>query len=159
MLDIIHIHEKWFNLMEITEGCDLANDEDDPYCTCHHKSHILQIMFLVATAWSCYDHHTKTMWDGKIRMWECCDYVAAQWSSRSRPNGTIKPKPYNIDGGWYKDCILEKLLPAIADKCPLAMKSKPIIVQHDNAPPHHAVFSSLPELIDRSDELGITVHI
>jgi len=39
------------------------------------------------------------------------------------------------------------------------MKSKPIIVQHDNAWPHHAVSSSLPELVDRSSKLGITVHI
>jgi len=71
----------------------------------------------------------------------------------------IEPKPYNIDGARYKDLILEKLLPAIAEKCPLAMKSKPIIVQHDNAPPHCAVSSSLPELVDRSSALGITVCI
>jgi len=101
----------------------------------------------------------KIFWDGKIGIWECVDYVAARRTSRNRPAGTIEPKLYNINGSCYRDLILEKLLPAISEKCPIDMKAKPIFVQHDNAPPHKSVFSTLPALVDKNRELGITVMV
>jgi len=55
-------------------------------------------MFLVAMARPRFDPHTKTCWDGKIGIWECVDYVPAKRTSRNRPAGMIKVKPYNIDG-------------------------------------------------------------
>jgi len=155
MLDMVHVDEKWFNLMEITKSCYLIAGEEDPYCTCRHKNHIPRIMFLAATAWPHYDHHTQMMWDGKIGIWECINYVAAHRSSRNRPAGTIEPKPYNIDGPRYMDLILNKVvLLAIALKCPLLMKSKPIFIHHDNALPHCTVFSSLPALIEKTQSLA-----
>jgi len=110
-------------------------------------------MFLAATARPHYDPHTKTYWNGKIGMWECMDYVAAKRTSRNRPAGTIKAKPYNIDGLHYKSLILDKVLPTIASKCPLGMKSKAIYIQHDNVPPHKSVLSSCPELVEKTGSL------
>jgi len=159
MLDIVHVDEKWFNLIEMTKSCYLMADEVDPYRNVRHHSHIPRIMFFAAMARPRYDPSTKTFWDGKIGIWECVDYVAAKRSSRNRPAGTIEPKPYNIDGACYRDLILDKLLPAIADKCPIGMKAKPIFVQHDNAPPHKSVHSTLPALLDKNRELGITVMV
>jgi uncharacterized membrane protein len=40
-----------------------------------------------------------------------------------------------------------------------AMKQKKIIIQHDNAPPHKAVTTQLPALVQKSQELGIEVII
>jgi len=116
-------------------------------------------MFLAATARPRFDPHTKTYWDGKIGIWECVDYVAAKRTSRNRPAGTIEPRTYNIDGRRYRSLILDKVLPAIAEKCPIGMKAKPIVIQHDNAPPHKAVYSTLPELVEKNMELGISVLI
>jgi hypothetical protein len=44
----IHIDEKWFNQLPVTERCYLAEDEEDPVCETRHKSHIPKIMFLCA---------------------------------------------------------------------------------------------------------------
>jgi len=75
MLDMVHVDKKWFNLTKITKSCYLIVGKEDPYCTCRHKNHIPWIMFLAATARLCYDHHTQTMWDGKIGIWECIDML------------------------------------------------------------------------------------
>ncbi len=159
MLDVIHINEKWFNMTELTKSCYLAEDEEDPYRTVRHKSHIPRIMFLATTARPRWCPHRKMMWDGKIGLWECVDYVAAKRSSRNRPAGTIEIKPYNIDGKRYRALILDKLLPAIKEKCPIAMLNNRIFIQHDNAPPHKAVSTALPEFVAKSLELGIDVAI
>ncbi len=159
MLDVIHIDKKWFNMTELTKSCYLADDEEDPYQMVQHKSHIPQIMFLAASARPRWCPHRKMMWDGKIGLWECVDYVAAKWSLHNRPAGMIEVKPYSIDGKRYRALILDKLLPAIKEKCPIAMLHNRIFIQHDNAPAHKTVSTALPELVAKSLELGINVAI
>jgi len=70
----------------------------------------------------------------------------ASWNDRA--------KPYSIDGGCYKSLILDKVILAIAEKFPLGMKAKPMYLQHNHAPPHTSVFSSLPDLVKKTGSLG-----
>jgi len=70
MLDVIHINKKWFNMSELTKSCYLADNKDDPLQTVWHTFHKL-----------CFWQHLQdqaVMWDGKIGLWECVDYVAAK---------------------------------------------------------------------------------
>ena len=124
MLDVIHLDEKWFNLTEVNKSCYLTSDETNPMRTTRHKGHIPRVMFLAAVARPRWDSRYNKNWDGKIGFWECVDMVEAQRSSRHHPRGTVEPKPFSIDGPKYKQLILEKVLPAIQEKCPDVMKKK-----------------------------------
>lgn len=158
MLDIIHVDEKWFNLTELNKQCYLADGEEDPYRSTCHKSHVPRVMFLAAVARPRYVH--GQLWDGKIGIWECVDYVPAARASRNRPRGTIEPKPYNINGDRYLSLVVDKILPAIAERCPQQMKrNNRIIIQHDNAPPHQRVTSETVEFVAKCQELGLDVKI
>ena len=95
------------------------------------------------------------MWDGKIGIWECVDFVAARRSSRHRAKGTIEPKPYNIDGKRYKELLLEKVLPAIKENCPPSMLRNTVCIQHDNAPPHRAAVTDDPDIVGCCNNLGL----
>jgi len=102
-----------------------------------------------------YDPNTKTFWDSG-NAWIMLLPKEHQGTNLQE---LIEPKPYNIDDTCYRDLILDKLLPAIADKYPIGMKAKPIFIQHGNAPPHKSVCSTLPALLDKNRELGITVIV
>jgi hypothetical protein len=159
MLDVIHVDEKWFNLTETTKQCYLAADEPVPHRTTRHKSHIPRVMFLAATARPRYDNEKGETWDGKVGIWECVDYVPAARASCNRPAGTIEPKPYSINHERYSQLILEKVLPAILVKCPAEMRARTIYIQQDNAPPHRAIFTESLPLIEKCQQLNLSIAI
>jgi hypothetical protein len=48
--NVIHIDEKWFNMMPVKERVYCAHDEEPPQIKTRHKSHIPKVMFLAAIA-------------------------------------------------------------------------------------------------------------
>jgi hypothetical protein len=84
---------------------------------------------------------------------------AARRHSVNRPRGTLVPHCLNITQEVYHQFMLEKVLPAIKEKCPVGMRgSRTIRIQKDNAKPHVQFTTSLPDLVAKSTELGIDVQ-
>ena len=96
-----------------------------------HKSHVPKIMIIVANDRSDPTHN----FDGKIGIWRICVMKTAQRSSKRRKEGDEYEFDCTIDGEWYKDWYIEKLLPAIKTKMPW-LRSKRVVVQQDGATPH-----------------------
>jgi len=135
MFGEIHIDEKWFYLSRDGECYLLAEGEELPHCTCKHKSHITKVMFLCAQARPRWDHHTNSMWDGKIGIWPVGRWEPAQRSSRNRPRGTLVWKNTSITKDVYRDLLTEKVLPAVKDKWPVGC-TRNITIQQDGASSH-----------------------
>lgn len=69
MYDLVHIDEKWFNLKKTRMGFILCPDEELPYRTTKHKSHIQKVQFLAAIGRPHFVEETGEWFDGKIGMW------------------------------------------------------------------------------------------
>ena len=134
--DRVHVDEKWFHVDESNCKFYLADGERPPTRTTRHKSHIPKVMFLCAVARPRWDPHLKQYWDGKIGMWPFAVQRAAARSSRNRPKGTMEWKPLSVTKQVYRDYMINKVLPAIVEKWPVASRNSPILIQHDNAPSH-----------------------
>ena len=136
MLDRVHVDEKWFYCDLVTRRVLLADDETEPYRTVKHKSHIDKVMFLCAVARPRFDHTENRIWDGKIGIWPFARLSPALRSSANRPAGTMEWKTFKVDKEAYKTMMIEQVLPAIMEKCPIAMLDGGVWIQHDNAPAH-----------------------
>ena len=159
MLDEIHVDEKWFFLDELTMTYYLADGEQPKHRSVQHKSHIQKVMFLCAVARPKHDTHSNVQFSGKIGIWPFVKVVAAQRSSRHRARGTMEIKPVNVTKEVYLDMMLQKVLPAIKANCPLGMKSRRIILQQDNAPPHRSFTNANPAVVTKLEELGLNLEI
>ena len=134
MYNRIHLDEKWFYLTKASRTYYLSNDEDTPHRTCKSKRYIGKIMFLAAVA------RPRPGFDGKLGIWPFATCVPVQRSSKNRPRGSPVTQPTaSIDRAEMKNMILQKVLPAIRAKFPIAAKPFPVIIQQDNAKPHVAV--------------------
>ena len=130
--NVIHLDESWFFLLKDKEKIRMFPGEDIPGSPrVQHKSHVPKIMIIVANDRSDPTHN----FDGKIGIWRICVMKTAQRSSKRRKEGDEYEFDCTIDGEWYKDWYIEKLLPAIKTKMPW-LRSKRVVVQQDGATPH-----------------------
>ncbi len=90
-------------------------------------------MFLAAIARPLYDEEGHCVLDEKVGFWPFVAMVAAKRNSRIRPTGTLKLKPVNVTRDVYRSFIVEKVIPAIREKCPMR-PSEPVVMQQDNTP-------------------------
>ena len=119
MLDRIDIDEKWWYLTE--KSCSyivVPGEELPPNRFVQHKSHIIKVMCLCASARPRQNHETGEWWDGKIGMWFFAEKVPAQRTSKNRPAGTIETKSITINTINFVKMVIDDLLPAIEEKWP-----------------------------------------
>jgi hypothetical protein len=114
----VHVHEKWFFItkehLRICMSQNEIKQENFIVRRVAHKSHIIKVMFLAATARPCYDAQGNCTFDGKIGIWPVTDeHVAAQRSSPNHPAGTMETKPVNIGRATYHRMMATLVLPAI----------------------------------------------
>ena len=74
----------------------LGNDETPPVRRGTSRKHITKIMVLVVVAKPRYDYHRKTMWDGKIGIFEFGKICKAVNDSSNRKKGTRVWKAENV---------------------------------------------------------------
>lgn len=80
-------------------------------------------------------------------MWRC--------SSALKPSLTEQNKMSRVL--FVMEHIVNKVLPAIAAKCPIEMKAKPILIQQDNAPCHMKGHD--PDFQTMTDDLNLVVKM
>ena len=136
MHDTVHIDEKWFYLTQIKKTLYLALDEEPPERNCKSKRFITKVKFMAATARPQWDPQKKRWFDGKIGTWPFVYKEAAKRNSKNRPKGTLETKAItSVTKEHVAEMMTSKIFPAIREKMPLCMKSRPIYVQQDNAKP------------------------
>ncbi|XP_074290123.1 uncharacterized protein LOC141616863 [Silene latifolia] len=136
MYDVVHIDEKHFYLTRVTTRYYLLPNEEKPHRTCQSKRFITKVMFMAAVARPRYDEDGVVLFDGKIGIFPFIYEVEAMRSSKNREKGTLEVKPIeSITKEVVKQCLLEKVIPAIKAKWPLNASGK-IWIQQDNAKPH-----------------------
>ncbi|XP_074293241.1 uncharacterized protein LOC141620210 [Silene latifolia] len=92
-------------------------------------------MFMCAVARPVYGENGDLLIDGKIGVWPFIEHVPAARKSKHWEVGTIVTKAVeSIIRQVTKDCIIQKIIPAIKAKW-LANASKTIFIQQDNARP------------------------
>ena len=137
MYNRIHLDEKWFFIDTVTRRIIMAVDEEPLYRSTPHKSHIDKIMFLCAVARPRYNPYTKQIWDGKIGIWPIATLTPAARNSANRPAGTLEWKSYNLSRTFYRDMLINKVIPAIHENWPMiGGLDETIWLQQDNAPVH-----------------------
>ena len=109
--------------------------EEPPIRTCKHKSHLVKVMCLTATARPRKNPVNGEWWDGKVGTWFFVEKVAAARTSKNRPAGTLETKTVKVTKEVTVDMILTNLLPAIEAKWPQFTR-KLVRIQQDNATPH-----------------------
>ena len=103
----VHVDEKWFYVMKITDKFYLLPEEAaDPDLIrryCKHKKHIQKVMFGAAVARPRQNPLTGEWWDGKIHLHPFIVKVPAQRASRNRPRGTLITKTVTVNRPVYRD--------------------------------------------------------
>jgi hypothetical protein len=132
MYDRVFLDKKWCYLRKIKNIYYLAPWEEVPQQSTKNKRFITSVMFLPAVARPTVVDGVE--FDGKIGIWPFVQRVAAQRSSRNRAAGTEETKSVSVTRSRYTKMLLDNVFPAIFEKFPV--KTKNIIVQHDNATPH-----------------------
>ncbi|XP_074323258.1 uncharacterized protein LOC141660192 [Apium graveolens] len=136
MFSIVHIDEKWFYMTRTSQKYYLLPNEPEPHRTCKSKIFITKVMFMSAVARSRFDKNGNCIFDGKIGIFSFTKEEAAVRTSKNRAKGVMELKPIeNINKVMVKQCIIEKILPAIKEKWPQE-NNKHIIIQQDNASSH-----------------------
>jgi hypothetical protein len=156
--DTVFVDEKWFYCSRSKERYLLAPGEKEPARSAVSRRNIQKVMFLCAVTRPRYDAHRKVTFDGKIGIWPIVAMVPAKRDSKNRKKGTLEAKHVNVDSEVYEEFLFDKLLPAIASKCPASMLSRKIYLQQDNAPAHKAIKPEHWEFELPCAELGIHVE-
>ncbi|XP_074317044.1 uncharacterized protein LOC141653237 [Silene latifolia] len=153
----IHIDEKWFYLTTTTDTYYIVPGEEEPYRSCQSKRYITKVMFMCAVARPIYGENGDLLFYGKIRVWLYIEYVPAARKSKHRDAGTIVTKAVeSITRQVTKDCIIQKIIPAIKAKWP-ANASKTIFIQQDNARPHISDLD--PDFRTAATSDGFDIHL
>ena len=134
----VHVDEKWFFMTREHLRIYMSKNEIEQgnfiVRRVAHKSHIIKVMFLVATARPRYDAQGNCTFDGKIGIWPITERTEAQRTSPNRPAGTMETKPVNMNRAWYRMMMINFVLPAIRQRFPGYDKN--IKVQQDGAKSH-----------------------
>nr|XP_017227512.1 PREDICTED: uncharacterized protein LOC108203252 [Daucus carota subsp. sativus] len=136
MFSIVHIDEKWFYMTRISQKDYLLPSEPEPHRISKSKRFITKVMFISAVARPRFDNDGNCIFDGKIGIFPFTKEEVAVRTSKNRANGVMELKPIeNITKVVVKQCLVEKILPAIKAKWPQDNK-KHIVIQQDNVRPH-----------------------
>ncbi|XP_057811364.1 uncharacterized protein LOC131025581 [Salvia miltiorrhiza] len=155
MHNTVHIDEKWFYITKGAHRFYLAPEEVEPHRTCQSKKFIGKIMFICAASRPIFGDNGEVLFDGKIGIFHFTKQVPAKRSSKNRVAGTLETKPIeSITKEVYKECVINKMIPAIISKWP-ASASKNIFIQQDNARPH--IKDSDPEFRAAATQDGFNI--
>ncbi|XP_074271721.1 uncharacterized protein LOC141595657 [Silene latifolia] len=132
----IHIDEKWFYITKTTDSFYILDEEEPPYRSCQSKRFIPKVMFMCAVCRPLYGDNGELIVDGKLGIFPFIEEVPAARTSKNRQAGTLETKPTtSVTKQVIKDCLINKIIPAIKAKWP-ENASKDIWIQQDNAMPH-----------------------
>lgn len=132
----VHIDEKWFYMTRTSQKYYLLPTEQDPHRTSKSKKFITKIMFMSAVARPRYNSDGICIFDGKIGIFPFTVLQPARRASKNRARGVMELKPIeSINKLVIKQCLVEKIIPAIKSKWPTDCH-KHIVIQQDNAKPH-----------------------
>ena len=108
-----------------------------PNPTTQHKSHILNVMFVVAMARP-QARPDGSLFDGKIGCWACVETKRAARNSARRPAGTIETVPKSLDSEYYRELMTGAggIFEKVKNKMPW-LKDFGHYIQHDGAKPHN----------------------
>ncbi|CAM9119586.1 unnamed protein product [Discosporangium mesarthrocarpum] len=134
MYDWVHVDEKWFYVMKDGRGIYMHPEGVAPKPPmAQNKRFITKVMFLAAVARP--RMISDGVWfDGKIGIWPIADAVAAMRSSKNRKKGTMMLKPATVNAEWYKEHMIDKVIPAIKARIPRP-PGHTIFVQQDGVKP------------------------
>jgi len=132
--NLVHVDEKWFHMDKVKRTVFLSHEEADSHRAVKNKSHVRKVMFLCAVAQPSYDSHRNCPFDGKLGIWPFVEYQQAQRSSMYHQRGDILIEPLSVDRDVYREWMIGKVLPAVANRMPQRIQK--ILIQQDNAPSH-----------------------
>ncbi|KAM0898928.1 hypothetical protein ACQ4PT_021640 [Festuca glaucescens] len=137
MFNVIHIDEKWFYRTRKSYKFYLALDEPEPERVTQNKNYIEKVMFLAAVARPRYDVDGTKTFDGRISIWPFTFEEAAKRDSPIRLKGTMVTKLVtSVTKDVSREWLVNKVLPAIKEKWPVAERGRTIYIQQDNAKSH-----------------------
>ena len=108
MLDTVHVDEKWFYLTKVKQSFYLLPDSDARERSFKSKRFITKVMFLAAVARPRSDTHGKTMFDGKIGLWQLVLKEPAKRNSKNRSKETMATKSIEVTRDVYISMIVDK---------------------------------------------------
>jgi hypothetical protein len=136
MDNMVHIDEKWFDMMRVRNRYYLHPEEPKPLRSVKNKNSIGKVMFLTAVAKPRYNQDGVVTFDGKIGTWAFVKNTPALKRSKLRPKGTIEIKSVKVTRDVMRDYLCQLVVPAIQDKWPDEDVGRTIYIQQDNAKPH-----------------------
>ncbi|XP_074362072.1 uncharacterized protein LOC141702269 [Apium graveolens] len=132
----VHIDEKWFYMTRATQRYYLLPSKPLPHRTCKSKKFITKIMFMSAIARPRYDANGVCIFDGKIGIFSFTVTEPTKRASKNRERGVLEIKPIeSITKLVIKQCLIQKIIPAIKAKWP-SNSDLNILIQQDNAKTH-----------------------
>ncbi|XP_057811740.1 uncharacterized protein LOC131025976 [Salvia miltiorrhiza] len=157
MHNTIHIDEKWFYITKSNQRFYLTPAETEPHRTCKSKKFITKVMFMCAVCRPIFGPDGECLFDGKIGIFPFTELVPAKRKSKNREAGTMEWKPIqSITKEVVKDCLINKIIPAIKAKWP-SFASKVIYIQQDNARPH--IKDNDPDFRVAASSDGFDIHL
>ncbi|XP_057791334.1 uncharacterized protein LOC131008478 [Salvia miltiorrhiza] len=157
MHNTVHIDEKWFYITRGSHRYYLAPGEPEPHRTCKSKKFITKIMFMCAVTRPLIAENGTVLFDGKIGIFPFTIQVPAKRNSRNRQAGTLETKAIeSITKEVIKDCLINKIIPAIMAKWPEGA-SKDIFIQQDNARPH--ILDNDPDFRKAASQGGFNIRL
>lgn len=123
MMYHVHIDGMWSQLRTLRKRFLVSSNETAPYCHVKSKRFIPKAMFLSGIARTRYDHTRNAFLDGKLGIWTFVEVVPAKCKLKNRPAGTSDLNPVNVTGEIYKKFMIEKVLPIIRARFPIAYRS------------------------------------
>ena len=155
MEDLIHVDEKRFYLMKDEQCFIIVADKAEPYRHVQHKSFLMRSMFLCVVARPRYDMNKNTWFDGKIGIWPIRKWEPAKRSLKKCTKGMPVWKNQSIMWDVYRECLIQKLLPAIKQKWPT--NNGRIRLQQDDAKSH--ILDDDEEFKEAVDKIGLNLTV
>lgn len=136
MTNIVHIDEKWYDMTRAKNTYYLLPGEPPPVRTVPNTNSIGKVMFLTAVAKPRYNDDGEVTFNGKIGTWAFVEETEAVRKSQNTAKGTKELKSVKVTRNVYRHYLINKVIPAIQDKCPDEDEGATIFIQQDNAKPH-----------------------
>ncbi|XP_024318861.1 uncharacterized protein LOC112272408 isoform X1 [Brachypodium distachyon] len=136
MDNVVHIDEKWFYMIRISNNYYLLPGEPRPLRTVQNKNSIGKVMFLTAVAKPRFGEGGEVTFDGKIGTCAFVEEMPAKKNSKHRDRGTLEVKSVTVTRDVMREFICKKVIPAIQDRWPDEDVGRTILIQQDNAKPH-----------------------
>ena len=155
MEDLTHVGEKWFYLTKDGQRFIIVADKAEPYRYVQHKSFLTKIMFLFAVARPRYETNKNAWFDGKIGIFPTGKWEPAKWSSKKRAKGMPVWKNQCIMQDFYREYLIQKLLPAIKQKWPT--NNRRIWLQQDGTKSH--ILDDDEEFKEVVDKIGLNLTV